>query len=49
MFMSGCGERPTVKEKGETVEGELVQRAYTPISKQTDKGFIDMLIKYVAR
>lgn len=37
------------QEKGETVEGELVQRAYTPISKQTDKGFIDMLIKYVAR
>ena len=26
-------------------EGELVQRAYTPLSRQHDKGFIDMLVK----
>lgn len=26
-------------------EGELVQRAYTPLSRQNDKGFIDMLVK----
>lgn len=29
------------------VEGKLVQRAYTPISKQEDRGFIDLLIKCV--
>ena len=29
------------------VEGELVQRAYTPISKQYHRGFIDLLIKCV--
>lgn len=26
-------------------EGEMVQRAYTPLSRATDKGFIDMLVK----
>lgn len=36
------------KEGGtEEVEGELVQRAYTPVSDQAAKGFIDLLIKYV--
>lgn len=29
-------------------EGELVQRAYTPISKRGHRGFVDLLIKYVA-
>jgi nitrate reductase (NAD(P)H) len=29
------------------VESKLVQRAYTPISKQEDRGFIDLLIKCV--
>jgi nitrate reductase (NAD(P)H) len=29
-------------------EGELVQRAYTPISKQDHRGFVDLLVKYVA-
>ncbi|KAG6847888.1 hypothetical protein H0H87_004466, partial [Tephrocybe sp. NHM501043] len=24
--------------------GELVQRAYTPVSRRNDKGFIDMLV-----
>jgi nitrate reductase (NAD(P)H) len=38
----------TGQEKGEIVEGELVQRAYTPVSMQNDTGFIDMLIKCVA-
>ncbi|KAF8649084.1 hypothetical protein AX16_006031 [Volvariella volvacea WC 439] len=27
------------------VGGEIVQRAYTPLSRQEDKGFIDMLVK----
>lgn len=26
-------------------QGELVQRAYTPLSRDTDKGFIDILVK----
>jgi len=34
------------KESIEIVEGELVQRAYTPLSKRNAKGFIDLLIKY---
>lgn len=38
----------TGQEKDEVVGGELVQRAYTPISRQNDKGFIDMLIKCVS-
>ena len=29
-------------------QGELVQRAYTPLSERRTKGFIDMLIKYVS-
>lgn len=33
------------KEAEEVVAGELVQRAYTPVSKQDDRGFIDLLIK----
>ena len=33
-------------EKNELVQGILVQRAYTPVSRQNDKGFIDLLIKY---
>jgi nitrate reductase (NAD(P)H) len=33
--------------KHDVVGGELVQRAYTPISKQDDRGFIDLLIKCV--
>jgi len=28
-----------------SVEGEIVQRAYTPLSRQDDQGFIDMLVK----
>lgn len=32
-------------EKNELVQGELVQRAYTPVSRQSDRGFIDLLIK----
>jgi nitrate reductase (NAD(P)H) len=35
------------KESGEVVEGELVQRAYTPLSERNARGFIDLLIKYV--
>ena len=27
--------------------GEAVQRAYTPVSQQSDRGHIDLLIKYV--
>ena len=30
------------------VEGELVQRAYTPVSRSDDKGHIDLLVKCVA-
>jgi len=33
------------KESNEIVQGELVQRAYTPLSERNAKGFIDMLIK----
>ncbi|KIM36955.1 hypothetical protein M413DRAFT_448857 [Hebeloma cylindrosporum] len=33
------------KERGEIVQGELVQRAYTPLSERNAKGFIDLLIK----
>jgi nitrate reductase (NAD(P)H) len=29
-------------------EGELVQRAYTPVSRPEDKGFLDLLVKYAA-
>jgi len=32
-------------ESIEIVEGELVQRAYTPLSRRNAKGFIDLLIK----
>lgn len=32
---------------GDVAEGELVQRAYTPISEQLHRGFIDMLVKCV--
>ncbi|KIM37539.1 hypothetical protein M413DRAFT_13248 [Hebeloma cylindrosporum] len=35
----------TNKERGEIVQGELVQRAYTPLSERNAKGFIDLLIK----
>jgi len=35
------------KESNEIVQGELVQRAYTPLSERDAKGFIDLLIKYV--
>ena len=35
------------QESTEIVQGELVQRAYTPISERNAKGFIDLLIKYV--
>lgn len=31
----------------EVVQGAQVQRAYTPVSRQNEKGFIDLLIKYV--
>lgn len=34
-------------KKGSNEEGPLVQRAYTPMSKQGDLGFIEMLIKSV--
>lgn len=30
---------------GATVDGELVQRAYTPVSRQGAQGFLDLLIK----
>lgn len=30
---------------GESIEGELVQRAYTPVSTEHAKGFLDLLIK----
>ena len=29
------------------IEGEVVQRAYTPLSRPECKGFIDLLVKYV--
>lgn len=33
-------------EDGKDVEeGEMVQRAYTPVSSQDARGFLDMLIK----
>jgi Flavodoxin reductases (ferredoxin-NADPH reductases) family 1 len=35
------------KEEAEVVEGEVVQRAYTPLSGLADRGFIDILVKYV--
>lgn len=34
---------------GEELEGEMVQRAYTPVSSQYAKGFLDMLIKVRTR
>ena len=35
-----------VERSGKKVsEGDLVQRAYTPLSRQRDKGFIDILVK----
>lgn len=33
------------KDGVQVAEGELVQRAYTPLSERDAKGFIDMLIK----
>lgn len=36
------------KESTEIVQEEVVQRAYTPLSKRNAKGFIDLLIKYVS-
>ena len=35
----------THKGLGEIVQGELVQRAYTPLSRTRDRGSIDLLIK----
>lgn len=29
------------------VVGEMVQRAYTPVSNKTVKGFVELLVKYV--
>lgn len=37
------GHHVFVRARG--ADGELVQRAYTPVSRQTEKGFIDLLIK----
>ena len=38
-----------VERSGKKVsEGELVQRAYTPLSRHYEKGFIDMLVKWVS-
>jgi len=31
----------------DVAEGEVVQRAYTPLSRPECKGFIDILVKYV--
>jgi len=36
------------QERSEIVQGEVVQRAYTPLSKRNAKGFIDLLIKCVS-
>jgi nitrate reductase (NAD(P)H) len=33
------------KEDGELMYGELVQRAYTPLSRLGDRGFVDLLVK----
>jgi nitrate reductase (NAD(P)H) len=33
------------KDCSNDLEGELVQKAYTPVSRQDDKGFIELLIK----
>ncbi|KAG6843399.1 hypothetical protein H0H93_001151, partial [Arthromyces matolae] len=33
------------RKNGGAASGELVQRAYTPVSKRKDRGFIDMLVK----
>jgi len=35
----------THKEDAEIVHGELVQRAYTPLSRPHDRGTVDLLIK----
>lgn len=32
-------------EDGKDLEGEMVQRAYTPVSSRDARGFLDMLIK----
>jgi nitrate reductase (NAD(P)H) len=37
--------KTTRKDGADDLEGELVQRAYTPVSRQDDKGFIELLIK----
>jgi nitrate reductase (NAD(P)H) len=38
--------RKVAKKDGvQVVEGELVQRAYTPLSERNTKGFVDVLIK----
>ncbi|KAG6895362.1 hypothetical protein C0992_001652 [Termitomyces sp. T32_za158] len=37
------------KINGRADLGELVQRAYTPISRKDDKGFIDMLVNIITR
>jgi nitrate reductase (NAD(P)H) len=39
--------KPGPQVQGDTTEGELVQRAYTPVSKQDHRGVIDFLIKCV--
>ncbi|KAJ2926667.1 hypothetical protein H1R20_g10437, partial [Candolleomyces eurysporus] len=38
-------KRKVAKSGKKVSEGELVQRAYTPLSRQHEKGFIDMLVK----
>lgn len=41
----GDDSEKTEFEETEVVEGEMVQRAYTPVSSATAKGHIDLLIK----
>jgi nitrate reductase (NAD(P)H) len=38
-------KRKTVSSVKKAADGEMVQRAYTPLSREMDKGYIDMLVK----
>ncbi|KAG2006713.1 acyl-CoA dehydrogenase [Coprinopsis cinerea AmutBmut pab1-1] len=38
-------KRKVERDGKKVADGELVQRAYTPLSRDVDKGFIDMLVK----
>lgn len=38
--------KPAHNAQSDNIEGEIVRRPYTPVSKQNDRGIVELLIKY---